>query len=93
MALGRTRRVSTMRAFVPATASTSTRVAVATPERWPAKPRPAAGYCVRRLSHVKVVCRPDREPEAKVYLMFGPLVRSAAAGAASSPASRSASAA
>jgi hypothetical protein len=63
------------------------------PERWPVKPRPAAGYCVRRLSHVKVVCRPDCEPEAKVYLMFGPLARPAAAGAASSPASRSASAA
>jgi hypothetical protein len=61
------------------------------PERWPAKPRPAAGFCVRRLSHVKVVCRPDREPEAKVYLTFGPLDRSGAA--ASSPASRSASAA
>lgn len=61
------------------------------PERWPAKPRPAAGFCVRRLSHVKVVCRPDREPEAKVYLTFGPLDRSGAA--ANSPASRSASAA
>ena len=61
------------------------------PDRWPAKPRPAAGYCVRRLSHVKVVCRPDRAPEAKVYLMFGPLVRPGAT--ASSPASRSASAA
>ena len=63
------------------------------PERWPAKPRPAAGFCVRSLSHVKVVCRPDRDPEAKVYLMFGPLVRSGCTGAASSPASRSASAA
>jgi hypothetical protein len=61
------------------------------PDRWPAKPRPAAGYCVRRLSHVKVVCRPDREPEAKVYLMFGPFVRPGTA--ASSPASWSASAA
>lgn len=63
------------------------------PERWPATPRPAPGFCVRSLSHLKVVCRPDREPEAKVYLMFGPLDRSGAAGAASSPASRSASAA
>lgn len=63
------------------------------PERWPAKPKPAAGFCVRRLSHVKVVCRPDREPEAKVYLMFGPLACPGTAGGASSTASRSASAA
>jgi hypothetical protein len=62
------------------------------PERWPAKPKPAPGFCVRRLSHVKVICRPDRKPEAKVYLMFGPLARPGTAGA-SSTASRSASAA
>jgi hypothetical protein len=61
------------------------------PERWPATPRPAADFCVRSLSHVKVVCRPGSEPEAKVYLMFGPLDGSV--GAASSPASRSASSA
>jgi hypothetical protein len=60
------------------------------PERWPVTPRPVPGFCVRRLSHVKVVCRPDQEPEAKAYLMFVPLERS---GAVSSPASRSASAA
>jgi hypothetical protein len=56
-------------------------------ERWAMTP----GFCIRGLSHVKMVCRPDREPEAKVYLTFGPLDRSGAAGAASSPASRSAS--
>jgi hypothetical protein len=39
------------------------------PERWPAG---AQGFCVRTLSHVKVVCQPGREPEAKVYLAFGP---------------------
>jgi hypothetical protein len=41
------------------------------PDRWPME----AGigvYCIRALSHVKVVCRPDRGPEAKVYLLFGP---------------------
>lgn len=41
------------------------------PGRWPAEAVGAAGYCVRALSHVKVVCRPDREPEAKVYLLLG----------------------
>lgn len=39
------------------------------PERWPAG---AQGFCIRSLSHVKVVCEPGREPEAKVYLAFGP---------------------
>lgn len=39
------------------------------PERWPVG---AQGFCVRSLSHVKVVCQPGREPEAKVYLAFGP---------------------
>jgi hypothetical protein len=62
------------------------------PERWPAGPAALANFCVRSLSHVKVVCRPDVEPEAKVYLMFGPLNRTGAAGGASSPASLSASA-
>ncbi len=38
------------------------------PDRWPVEAVGAEGYCVRYLSHVKVVCRPDREPEAKVYL-------------------------
>jgi len=61
------------------------------PERWPAVPQAAAEVCVRSLSHVKIVYRPDREPEAKVYLMFGPLKPSGEAGAAISSASRSAS--
>jgi hypothetical protein len=61
------------------------------PERWPAAPGAVADVCVRSLSHVKVVCRPGREPEAKVYLMFGPLASSGNAGAAISSASRSAS--
>lgn len=29
------------------------------------------GFCFRKPSHVKVVCRPGREPEAKAYLLFG----------------------
>lgn len=60
------------------------------PQRWPVSEIGARGFCVRSLSHVKVVCHPDREPEAKIYLTFGPAERSGAAGAASSPASRSA---
>lgn|SRR6185369_15932698 len=61
------------------------------PDRWPAAPQAVASHCVRSLSHVKVVCRPDREPEAKVYLMLGPLAPSGSTGAAISSASRSAS--
>jgi hypothetical protein len=45
------------------------------PERWPAGAVGARGFCLRSLSHVKVVYRPDREPEAKVYLAFGHLER------------------
>lgn len=44
------------------------------------------GFCVRSLSHVKVVCDPSRELEAKAYLMFGWL---GASGTDSSAASRS----
>ena len=44
------------------------------PDRWPAGAGPR-NVCVRSLSHVKVVSRPDREPEAKVYLLVTPLVR------------------
>lgn len=58
------------------------------PERWPVAKIGPQGFCVRALSHLKVVCRPARPPEAKGYLVFGPLERSAA-GAASSPASAS----
>jgi hypothetical protein len=41
------------------------------PAFWPVEAVGARGFCVRGLSHVKVVCLPDREPEAKVYLSFG----------------------
>ena len=61
-------RVQTMRAFVPATASTSARVAVATPERWPTKfsatrsavRMPRAGAFDRREQRagVDASCRP-----------------------------------
>ena len=40
----------------------------------------AGGYFLRRLSHVKVACEPDRIPEAKAYLAFELLERSGAAG-------------
>jgi hypothetical protein len=50
------------------------------PEAWPVATAGSRGFCVRSLSHVKVVCRPDREPEAKVYLAFSWLERSRAAG-------------
>jgi hypothetical protein len=60
------------------------------PSAWPL----AAGVrrvCARGLSHVKIVCRPGAEPEAKVYLAFEPLERSGAGAVASSPARRSVS--
>lgn len=60
------------------------------PKRWPAAAIGAPVFCVRGLSHVKVISHTDREPEAKIYLTFGPADRSGVAGAASSPASRSA---
>ena len=41
------------------------------PERWPLAEAGIRNTCVRALSHVKVVCLPDTEPEAKVYLTFG----------------------
>lgn len=41
------------------------------PAAWPAEAVGAGGFCFRKPSHVKVVCRPGREPEAKVYLLFG----------------------
>lgn len=56
------------------------------PERWPVAALGPAGACIRLLSHVKVVCAPDREPEAKAYLVFGPPDRSSDGA----PASRSA---
>ena len=42
------------------------------PEAWPVDRAGLAVSCVRSLSHVKVVCAPGRDLEAKVYLMFGP---------------------
>lgn len=41
------------------------------PDSWPAEA--PGGFCFRKLSHVKVICRPDRAPEAKLYLLFGHL--------------------
>ncbi|HKV08670.1 MAG TPA: hypothetical protein VJ725_11060 [Thermoanaerobaculia bacterium] len=41
------------------------------PAAWPVETVGARGFCVRGLSHVKVVSAPDREPEAKAYLSFG----------------------
>lgn len=41
------------------------------PAAWPVEAVRARGFCVRGLSHVKVVSMPDREPEAKAYLSFG----------------------
>jgi hypothetical protein len=52
------------------------------PERWPVAELRSRGVCIRTLSHVKTVCQPGREPEAKVYLVFGPLDGS---GAGASP--------
>lgn len=36
---------------------------------WPLEQVGMRGFCVRSLSHVKVVAQPGREPEAKVYLL------------------------
>jgi hypothetical protein len=41
------------------------------PAAWPVDATGPAGFCFRKLSHVKVVCRPDRRLEAKLYLMLG----------------------
>jgi len=59
------------------------------PESWPIAEIGPRGFCIRALSHVKVVCRPDRAPEAKAYLVFGPLDSSSDTAPASSAASRS----
>lgn len=49
-------------------------------ERWPGGAHlaadPVTGFCVRCLSHVKLVTWPHREPEAKAYLLFQHLHRS-----------------
>lgn len=43
------------------------------PKAWPVETAGVQGFCVRSLSHVKVVCDPGRDLETKAYLMFGPL--------------------
>jgi hypothetical protein len=43
------------------------------PAAWSVEAFGAGGFCFRKLSHVKVVCRPGRELEAKAYLLFGHL--------------------
>lgn len=45
-------------------------------DRWPEEAVALGGYCVRGLSHVKLVSWPEREPEAKAYLVFQHLRRS-----------------
>lgn len=40
-----------------------------TPERWPTGVG-SGGFCARALSHIKLVSRPDRELEAKAYLLL-----------------------
>jgi len=39
-------------------------------DRWPDDAAGLGGFCVRCLSHLKLVSWPDREPEAKAYLLF-----------------------
>jgi hypothetical protein len=50
---------------------------------WPLEQAGMRGFCVRSLSHVKVVAQPSRAPEAKAYLLVSYLA------AANSPARRS----
>jgi hypothetical protein len=59
------------------------------PESWP-EAADLRTVCVRGLSHVKVVCHPGRELEAKAYLTLGPFDRSGAGAATSSSARLSA---
>jgi hypothetical protein len=59
------------------------------PGRWPVAALGPRGVCLRALSHLKIVCAPDREPEAKAYLMLGPPDLSSEGITASSVASRS----
>lgn len=44
------------------------------PEGWPLPGGGAGGYCVRALSHVKLVTGVGTAPEAKAYLLFGHVV-------------------
>ena len=51
------------------------------PALWPRQDgRPLPGFHVRSLSHVKLVCRPDRPLEAKGYLLMEHLPRRPADG-------------
>lgn len=43
------------------------------PGRWPEEAEALGRYCVRCLSHVKLVSCSHRAPEAKAYLLFQPL--------------------
>jgi hypothetical protein len=49
------------------------------PESWPLEAAREGFFCVRSLSHVKLVSLPDREPEAKAYLLLTPFRRSSPA--------------
>jgi hypothetical protein len=65
------------------------------PRRWPVAEIGPRGVCLRALSHLKAVCRPQHPPEAKAYLVFGPPDLSSADlssddAPATSPSSRSA---
>jgi hypothetical protein len=66
------------------------------PGRWPAAALGLGGHTARGLSHLKLVLRPGRAPEAKAYLLFQHLpagvdaghgVAATGAGSPSSPAS------
>jgi hypothetical protein len=45
------------------------------PAAWPAGARRAGIFCVRSLSHLKLVCVAGQRPEAKAYLLFTPFRR------------------
>ena len=67
------------------------------PADWPLEQAGLQGFCVRSLSHVKVVVQPERAPEAKVYLLLSSVAGAGSTGhstgdeeeVASSTASRS----
>jgi hypothetical protein len=62
-------------------------------EDWPLERAGPHGFCVRSLSHVKVVAQPSRAPEAKAYLLVTCLENQGTAEedwGANSPARRSA---
>jgi hypothetical protein len=50
------------------------------PGRWPAAALGLGGHAVRGLSHLKLVLRPGRTPEAKAYLLFQHLPARGGAG-------------